>query len=259
MIDSHCHIAGEEFEADLPEVVARARQAGVSAALVILSSGDAAEAARATRVTALWPEVRFAIGIHPHQAGQHADDVDRSLKALDEELSARGALALGEIGLDYHYDFAPREVQQELFRRQLRVARDRSLPIVIHTREAEDDTFRILADEGGGLRTVFHCFTGTKAMAARAMEIGAWVSFSGIVTFPSAGEIREVARTVPPDRFLVETDSPYLAPVPHRKMKRNEPAMVTLVADAVAALRGEEPGAVTAQVVRNFDAAFGRR
>jgi TatD DNase family protein len=259
MIDSHCHLAGEEFDPDLPDVVQRARDAGLTSALVILSSGDAAEAARATRVSELWPEVRFAIGIHPHQAGQHVGDVDRSLKALDEELSARGALALGEIGLDYHYRFSPPEVQQELFRRQLRLARERSLPVVIHTREAEDDTFRILAEDGGGLRTVFHCFTGTRAMADKAMELDAWLSFSGIVTFSSAGEIRDVARTVPMDRFLVETDSPYLAPVPHRKLKRNEPALVTRVAEAVAEVRGEPPAAVAVQVVRNFEAAFGRR
>ena len=256
MIDSHCHIAGEEFDADLPEVVNRARDAGVTSALVILSSGDAAESIRATRVRELWPDVRFAVGIHPHQAGQHADHVERSLGVLEEELSARAALALGEIGLDYHYDFSPRDVQQDVFRRQLRLARDRALPVVIHTREAEDDTFRILAEEGDGLRILFHCFTGTTGMARRAMEIGAWLSFSGIVTFPSAGEIREVARTVPADRFLVETDSPYLAPVPHRR-KRNEPAFVTVVSDAVAALRGEPPDAVRSQVVRNFAAAIG--
>jgi TatD DNase family protein len=206
----------------------------------------------------VWPEVRVAVGIHPHQAGQHADDVDRSLQVLDAELAARDALALGEIGLDYHYDFSPRGVQQELFRRQLRLARQRALPVVVHTREAEDDTFRILGEEGRGLRIVFHCFTGTSAMAERAIGLGAWLSFSGIVTFPSAAELRDVARATPADRFLVETDAPYLAPVPHRR-KRNEPAFVTHVSAAVAELRGEPLAAVGAQVVRNFGAALGRR
>ena len=128
-----------------------------------------------------------------------------------------GACAIGEIGLDYHYDFAPQDVQQQLFAAQVRLARVLRLPIVIHTREATDDTFRILHDAGGGdVRGVFHCFTGDEEMARRAVDAGFHVSFAGIVTFPKAGELREVARMVPPDRFLVETDSPYLAPVPHR-------------------------------------------
>ena len=128
MIDSHCHLAGEEFEADLPAVVARARSAGLAGAMVILSSGDGAELERAGRVRAAWPEVRFSVDIHPHQAGQHGDDLDAAMARLDAELDAHGAVALGEIGLDYHYDFSPRPIQQEVFRRQLELAGKRDLP-----------------------------------------------------------------------------------------------------------------------------------
>ena len=255
MIDSHCHLAGEEFTADLEAVIDRARQAGVTGALVILSSGDPADADGARRVGRLWPSARFSVGIHPHQAGKNADELDARLAALDDELQRHHAVALGEIGLDYHYDFSPRDVQQAVFRRQLVLARQRHLPVVIHTREATDDTFRLLREHGGGLRVVFHCFTGGADMAREALAMGAWLSFAGIVSFPKAAELREVARLVPADRFLVETDSPYLAPVPHRG-KRNEPAFVARVVAAIAELRGEPVEQVAAQTVRNFAAVF---
>jgi TatD DNase family protein len=256
MFDSHCHLAGSEFEQDLQAVIDRARAAGLRGAVVILSSGDRDEARRADRVSALWPDVRFSVGIHPHHAGEHASDIDAGMAVLDAELTAQRAVAVGEIGLDYHYDFSPRPVQQEVFRRQLRLARARQLPVVIHTREASDDTFEILGGEAGGLRVVFHCFTGTAAMAERALEMGAWLSFAGIVTFPKATELRDVARVAPADRILVETDSPYLAPVPHRG-KRNEPAFVVRVVETLAELRGESPTAVGDRVARNCAAVFG--
>jgi|SRR5687768_8900745 len=256
MIDSHCHLAGSEFQADLADVVARAQQAGVAGALVILSSGDSADDEGARRVREAWPAARFAVGIHPHQAGKDTAGLDARLAALDEELRRNRAVALGEIGLDYHYDFSPRDVQQEVFRRQIALARERQLPIVIHTREATDDTFRILHDEAGGVRVVFHCFTGDSAMARSALEMGAWLSFAGIVTFPKAAALHEVARTVPADRYLVETDSPYLAPVPHRG-KRNEPAFVSRVAAAVAELRGDAAARVAEQTSLNFAHVFG--
>jgi TatD DNase family protein len=256
MIDSHCHLAGPEFEADLPAVVDRARAAGLSGALVILAAGDAGEAARATRLEGLWPDVRFAVGIHPHQAGEHAPDLDRAIEALDAELTARRAVALGEIGLDYHYDFSPRDMQQQVFRRQLRLAQARRLPVVLHTREATEDTFRILGEEAEGLRLVFHCFTGPAAMAERALELGAWLSFAGIVTFPKAAELREIAQRVPPDRLLVETDAPYLAPVPNRG-KRNEPAFVARVVETLADLRNTDARALARQTTANFDVMTG--
>jgi TatD DNase family protein len=257
VIDSHCHLAGPEFEADLEAVIDRARAAGLRGALVILSAGERDEARRAGRVRALWPEVRFSVGIHPHQAGVHARDVAAAVSVVNAELDERAAVALGEIGLDYHYDFSPPTVQQEIFRQQLRLARDRRLPVVIHTREASDDTFQILSEEAAGLRVVFHCFTGTPEIARRVLDMGGWLSFAGIVTFPKAAELREVARLAPIDRILVETDAPYLAPVPHRG-KRNEPAYVVKVVETVAELRGEPPEAVADQVVKNFAAVFGR-
>ena len=256
MIDSHCHLAGDEFEADLPAVVDRARAAGLTGALVILGAGDQSEMRGAQRVAELWPEARFAVGIHPHHAGRHAGDLDAEMASLDRDLSAWSAVAVGEAGLDYHYDLSPREVQQEVFRRQLRLARGRRLPVVLHTRDAFDDTFEILQQEGNGLSVVFHCFTGTILMARRALDAGAWLSFAGIVTFPNAVELREVARIVPSDRFLVETDSPYLAPVPHRG-KRNEPAFVGRVIAALAEVRGERAEAVAEQATGNFASVFG--
>src|SRR5687768_2583447 len=194
IIDSHCHLAGEDYAADLSDVIARATAARVGGALVILSATDGAEGERATRVQAAWPSVRFSIGIHPHHAGEHTANLDDSLATLDEELTAHRAVAIGEIGLDYHYDFSPRDAQQAVFRRQLAMARRRDLPVVIHTREATDDTFDILRAEASGLRVVFHCFTGDTAMARAALDMGAWLSFAGIVTFPRAVELREVAR-----------------------------------------------------------------
>ena len=256
MIDSHCHLAGTEFEADLPDVVARARDAGLTGALVILSAGDEGEAVRAERVSERWSEVRFSVGIHPHQAGQHARDLDGGIVSLERAIDAHGAVAVGEIGLDYHYDFAPRDVQMEVFQRQIAVARARRLPIVIHTREATDDTFRVLREHARGIRTVFHCFTGGKAMADEALDLGGWLSFAGIVTFPKAVDLRDVARTVPADRLLVETDSPYLAPVPFRG-KRNEPAFVARVVESLATLRGETPARLAEQTTENFRTVFG--
>lgn len=256
MIDSHCHLAGEEFESDLPEVIDRARQAGVEAALVILAAEDEAELARWLRVRLLWPETRAAVGVHPHRAGEFAADPEAAARLLATRLdTVPGVRAVGEIGLDYHYDFSPREVQQAVFRVQLRLARERDLPVVIHTREAEADTLAIIAEASGpsasstpsavvpaaqgaaDLRGVFHCFSGDAAAAARALATGFYVSIPGIVSFPKAGELRQAVKTIPLDRLLIETDSPYLAPVPYRG-KRNEPAHVVRVAEVVAEARG---------------------
>ncbi|MDP3716815.1 MAG: TatD family hydrolase [Acidobacteriota bacterium] len=257
MTDSHCHIAGEEFAGDLVEVVARARAAGVRRALVILAAEDEAEFARVPVVAAAWPECRFAVGVHPHHANHYAADPQASATAVVARLDALPAVrAIGEIGLDYHYDFSPREVQQAVFRAQLRLAKSRDLPIVIHTREAEDDTLRILAEEGGtDLRGVFHCFTGDSAAADRALATGFYLSIPGVVSFPKAEALRAALTRVPADRLLVETDSPYLAPVPYRG-KRNEPAHVAKVVDYVATARGVAPAVVAAETDHNFDALF---
>jgi len=257
LIDSHCHIAGEEFAGDLDAVVARARAAGVSRALVILAAEDDAEMARAETVLAAWPECRFSVGVHPHHAKVFASNPQAAADTVAARLDAlQGARAIGEIGLDYHYDFSPRDVQHEVFRVQIRLALERDLPIVIHTREAEDDTLRIIREEGQGrLRGVFHCFTGDQAAADRALATGFFLSIPGVATFPKAETLRQAAAAAPADRLLVETDSPYLAPIPYRG-KRNEPAYVAKVVDQLAAVRGTTADVIGEQTDRNFDRLF---
>ena len=202
----------------------------------------------------------FTVGVHPKSFEDFSTNLngfrDR-LYILADKLEKAGRLvAWGEIGLDYHYDFAPRDVQKEVFRRQLRLARDRDLPVVIHTREADDDTVDILREESHGtLRGVFHCFTGDAKLARHALDLGFHVSFSGIVTFRRADEIREVAKLVPSDRLLAETDAPYLAPIPHRG-KRNEPAWVSRVVEVLAETRQESVAAVTDATSASFAALF---
>jgi TatD DNase family protein len=257
LVDSHCHIAGPEFAADLDAVVARARAAGVVHALVILAADDAPEVERAVAVTEQWGDVRYSIGVHPHAAGKFAADPSRAARLVRDTITSQPLTrAVGEIGLDYHYDFAPRDVQQAVFREQIRLAHELRLPFAIHTREAEDDTFRIMNEErAGDVGGVFHCFTGDRDMARRALDTGFYVSLAGIVTFPRALELKEVARLVPIDRLLIETDSPFLAPVPHRG-GRNEPAHVTRVAEVIAELRGTTPEAVGAAALDNFRRLF---
>ncbi len=260
MIDSHCHLADDAFVSDLEEVVDRARSAGLSSALCILDETAPVERERFDRVVELWPDVECAIGIHPHQAGKFQDRVDDVEGVVSSAVDGCSqARAVGEIGLDYHYDFAPRELQQEVFRRQVGFARESDLPVVIHTREADADTVEILRTEGrGGVRGVFHCFTGDRGLARDALDLGFHVSFSGIVTFKRAEEIREAAKLVPDDRLLAETDSPYLAPVPHRG-KRNEPAWVEQVIEALADIRGQSPSEISDLTSASFVSLFGKR
>jgi TatD DNase family protein len=257
VIDSHCHIAGPEFVNDLPSVIERARDARLAYALVILAADDEPEIEQGRTVAAQWDSVRFSVGVHPHAAGKFAGNPADAAARVDEVIDAQPLTrGLGEIGLDYHYDFAPREVQQQVFREQIRLATRRRLPIVIHTREAEEDTFRILDEEHardtGG---VFHCFTGDRAMAQRALDIGFHISLAGIVTFPRATELQEVARMLPLDRLLIETDSPFLAPAPFRG-KRNEPAHVVRVAEMIATLRGTAPDDIGRAARANFERLF---
>lgn len=257
MIDSHCHLAGEEFVADLDAVVTRARDAGLTSALCILGAGNAEESDRAAAVRTAWPGIRFATGVHPHHAGEFAGGIDRVVQTLRTSVAHEGACAIGEIGLDYHYDSSPRPVQQEVFRAQVATARDLRLPMAIHTREAAEDTLQILRDEGaGGVRGVFHCFTGDAAMARAALDLGFYLSFAGIVTFPRSAALRDAAKITPADRLLAETDSPYLAPVPYRGT-RNEPAHVARVYQTLADIRGLSVEALTLQVTVNFEALFG--
>lgn len=257
MIDSHCHLAGPEFAADLVAVIERARAAGLARALVILAAEDDAEVAQSARVLAAWPGTHLAVGVHPHKAHLYASDPEAAVGVVERRLSGLpAARAIGEIGLDYHYAFSTRAAQQAVFRAQLGLARRTRLPVVLHVREAQDDTLRLLAEEGGAdLRGVFHCFTGDRAAAERALATGFFVSIPGIVTFPKAAALRDAASRVPANRLLIETDSPYLAPVPYRG-GRNEPAYVREVLEAVAVARQTDSGALGRTLVANFDALF---
>jgi TatD DNase family protein len=257
MVDSHCHLADDAFTADLDDVVSRARSAGVESVLCVLDAGSEVEIGRAPGLRERWGGVRFAVGVHPHQAGRYAQDAAEAVRVAAGAIDGvAGACGLGEIGLDYHYDFAPRAVQQAVFAAQVDLAVSRNLPVVIHTREADADTVAILRGAGPGrVRGVFHCFTGDAALARAALDLGFHVSFAGIVSFPKAQALRDVAATVPEDRLLIETDSPFLAPVPHRG-KRNEPAWVARVCEVLAGVRGVAPGELADRTSRNFAALF---
>ena len=255
LIDTHCHIAGDEFVEDLAAVADRARAAGLVGAICILDATTRVEFDRVASVRAAWPPVQFTAGVHPHHAAkvEPADVAALVSGALDEV----AAVAVGEIGLDYHYDFAPRERQQAVVAAQVALAVARDLPLVIHTREADADTLAVLDAAGGGRsRGVFHCFTGDMALAEAAVARGFHLSFSGIATFPRAESIREVAAWVPADRWLVETDSPYLSPAPQRG-GRNEPARVVRVLQTVARVRGLSVEDAAAQAMANAEAMFG--
>jgi len=257
VIDSHCHLADEKFAGDLDAVVARAKDAGVERVLVVLEGGSASESAQAERLVALWPESRVSIGVHPHQAHEFADDPKRATIVVREQIAKTpAARAVGEIGLDYHYDFSPRAVQQEVFRGQVRLARELDFPVVIHTREADDDTIRVLKEEGGGrVRGVLHCFTGGPSLADAGLALGLYISLAGIITFPKAAELRETVKRVPLDRLMTETDSPFLAPVPHRG-QRNEPALVARVLGTLAELHGVERTELDRRTTANFHSLF---
>lgn len=255
-IDSHAHIDGHEFDADREEVIQRAHAAGVELILNV-GTGDPHSGAfeRAVELGKTHESVYTAIGTHPHDARLYDDAAEEKIKNL---ITNDHLIAWGEIGLDFHYDNSPRDVQIEVFKRQLRAARECDLPVVIHTREAEAETIEILKSEyeGAQRRGVFHCFSGSLELARQAIEIGFMISFSGIVTFKKADELRTIAKQVPLDRLLIETDCPYLTPIPYRG-KRNEPAYVVEVARCLAGLHGvelEEMGRITSE---NFNRFFG--
>jgi TatD DNase family protein len=257
MIDSHCHLADDDFVGDLPAVIERAQAAGVEQALCILDVGSAEEAARVPRLRELWPAVRFSAGVHPHHAGAYAGDLDRVQSTVEQALASNDAVrAIGETGLDYHYDFAPRDIQRDVFARQVELARRLNLPIIIHTREADADTLEILRSAGQGeVRGVFHCFSGDDALARAGLDLGFHLSFSGIATFPRAESLRAIARWVPANRILIETDSPFLAPPPYRG-KRNEPAWVARVAEVLSDARGEPVQDLRTRTADNFRTLF---
>ena len=250
--DSHAHIDGPEFDADRDAIIERAHAAGVTTILNV-GTGDPHSGAfeRAVELGRKHPSVYTAIGVHPHDARFYDDAAEALIKRLIE--TGERVVAWGEIGLDFHYDNSPRDVQVEVFKRQLRAARECELPVIIHTREAESETVEILrSDYAGAARPgVFHCFSGSRKLAEEALALDFMISFSGIVTFRKAEDLREVARHVPFDRLLVETDCPFLAPVPYRG-KRNEPGYVVEVARCIAELRGVEVEEVARVTTENF-------
>ena len=255
-IDSHCHIDGPEYDADREDVIARALAAGVTTMLNV-GTGDPHSGAfeRAVELAEKHTEIYAAVGVHPHDAKLFDERAEKRLVDLVAQSSR--VIAWGEIGLDYHYDHSPRDVQREIFRRQLRIARSLDLPAVIHSREADDDTIELIREEFTGHERagVLHCFGGSLRMAREAIDLGFYISFAGNLTFKKADDLRDVARQLPPDRLLIETDCPYLTPAPFRG-KRNEPARVVETARCLAELYGkpfEEVGRIT---VANFAELF---
>jgi TatD DNase family protein len=240
--DSHCHVQWCEGGADA--TLERARAAGVVSMVVVGTDAESSRAAIA--LAASHRDVRATVGLHPHDASK----LDEEWPELVELAGRPGVVAIGEAGFDLHYRHSEPDAQEAAFRAQIRLAKELDRALVIHSREAWDDTLRVLGDEGPPDRTVFHCFTGGAAEATRCLDLGTHLSFSGIVTFKAADDVRAAAARCPLDRLLVETDAPYLAPVPHRG-RENEPALVGLVGAAVAAAKGVEVPVVAEATVAN--------
>jgi TatD DNase family protein len=254
LVDSHCHLEYEGLAEDQPGVLARARAAGVGGFLNI--STRRSEWGRVVGTAEREPDVWASVGIHPHEADQHADLGEA---ALIEAATHPKVIGLGETGLDYYYDKSDRQVQQALFRTHAAVSRETGLPLIIHTRDAEDDTVAILEDElgKGAFPALIHCFTASPGFGRRVLELGLTISLSGIVTFKNARDLQAFAPEIPADRLLVETDSPFLAPVPHRG-RPCEPAFVADTARFVAELRGETVDSLAENTTRNFFGLFAK-
>lgn len=254
LIDSHCHLEYKGLVEDQSGVLSRARGAGVGAFLNI--STKLSEWKQVVATANREPDVFASVGIHPHEANDHAD-LER--QTLFEATQDARVIAIGETGLDYFYEYSDRQVQAKLFRMHIDVARETGLPVIIHTRDAEDDTFEILADEmsKGAFPALIHCFTASADFGRKVLDLGLTISLSGIVTFKNAKDLQAVAKEVPEDRLLVETDSPFLAPVPHRG-KSCEPAFVADTARFVAELRGVDHQVIAEQTTRNFTKLFAK-
>ena len=252
LVDSHCHLSFPEFADEMDAVVARAAAAGVGSLLTICT--QLAEFDTVHELAGRYRNVFCSVGVHPHEASGA-----RNLAAATLIELARGpkVVGIGETGLDYYYEHSARDDQQASFRAHIAAARDTGLPLIVHSRSADEDTARILVEEtrAGPFPGLIHCFTGGAALAAQALDLGFHISFSGIVTFKNAGDLRAIAAEVPLDRLLVETDAPYLAPVPYRG-KRNEPAFVADTAEFLADLRGSAVAALAEATTANFFALF---
>jgi TatD DNase family protein len=234
-VDSHAHIQGAEFNDDLGAVLTRAGQAGVEKIIVVGGAGDISSNRGAVDLARRMPGLFATVGMHPHDAKDvGAEELDK----LKELAGNPGVVAVGETGLDFYYDHSPRDIQRRVFSQFIALAKETGLPLVVHDRDAHQEIANLLRSEGhGDLKGVIHCFTGDFAAAKKFLDLGFFLSFSGIITFKNAGPLREVLKKVPLDRVLIETDSPFLAPVPHRG-KRNEPAFVRQVAEAAAGVCG---------------------
>ncbi len=252
LIDSHCHLEYPGLVEDREGVLARARAAGVGGFLNI--STRQSEWDRVIGTAEREGDVWASVGIHPHEADTHAD---LGAAALLEAAAHPKVIGIGETGLDYYYDKSDRQVQQALFRTHIGVARETGLPLIVHTRDAEDDTAAIIADEmaRGAFPALIHCFTASAGFARKMLNLGLTISLSGIVTFKNAKDLQAIAQDLPEDRLLVETDAPFLAPVPHRG-RTCEPAFVADTAAFVAQLRGMEPERLHRATTRNFHALF---
>jgi TatD DNase family protein len=251
LVDSHCHLDFADFAAERDAIVARARAAGVGTMLTISTRLDQFPGVRA--IAEQYGDIWCSVGAHPHEAANHAATTTAQLAALAAHPRVVG---IGETGLDFHYDLSPRDVQERVFRAHIAASRATGLPLIIHAREADEEVARILREEAPP-PGVMHCFSSGRALAEAALDLGFYISISGIVTFRNAADLRAIVRDVPLDRLLIETDAPYLAPVPYRG-KRNEPAYVAATAAAVAALKDIETAALAAATTDNFFRLFGK-
>jgi TatD DNase family protein len=248
LVDTHCHLDDGQFDADREAVIERARAAGIEQMMAVGTGEGPPDLEAAIRLADSYPFIHATIGVHPHDASKATDETFLRLRELARHPKV---LAIGEIGLDYHYDFSPRNVQREIFGRQLDLAREAAKPIVIHTREAWADTLDVIRSRWQGAG-IMHCFTGDETQAREALDLGFYLSFGGVLTFPKAESLRHAARLAPADRILIETDCPYLAPIPHRG-KRNEPAFIAETARRLAEVRGTSIDEIADVTSENFE------
>jgi TatD DNase family protein len=254
LVDSHCHLDFPDFAAELNDVVARASAAGIGRLVTICTR--VRKFPQVLAVAEKFPEIFCSVGTHPHNAHEELDIDSKALIALTKNPKV---VAIGEAGLDYHYDKSPRDAQAQGLRQHIAAARETGLPLVIHSRECDADMARILEEESGkgAFPAALHCFTGGRDLAFKAIELGHYVSFTGILTFKNSQGLRDIAAELPADRILVETDAPYLAPLPYRG-KRNEPSYVVETAKMLAAARGVSPDEIARQTTKNFFRLFNK-
>jgi TatD DNase family protein len=254
LIDSHAHIQAKEYAGEIEAVIGRAREAGVEQIIVVGGAGEMSSNTAALALAESYANLYATVGMHPHDAKQVGEEELQQLKKLAAHSKV---IAVGETGLDYYYNHSPRDVQREVFRQFICLAGEMKLPLVVHERDAASEAAELLRNEGAGkIRGVIHCFTGDYEAARTYLDLGFYLSFTGIITFKNAAALRDVVRRVPLDRIFVETDSPYLTPVPHRG-KRNEPAFVALVAAAMARAKDLPMEEIVQATSRNVQDLFG--